>query len=324
LEVRPETGLARKVQAENNNNLTAGIHKYQVGDEVFLVAQKADDGKVTYEVYDYNRLSPLFWLLIFFIVITVLVGRLQGLTSFLGMVSSFLVIFYLVLPQILAGHDAFLMAILAALIIVPVTFYLAHGYNRKTTAAIIGTMLTLVLVGLIAYFSVRFAHLTGTDSDEATMLMQTNPGVYNFQQLLMAGIIISLLGILNDITISQAAIVYKLKEVSNGMKWRELFTKAMDVGRDHIASVVNTLVLVYAGAALPLLMVFLKNPAPFAEVINEEFMAEEVVKTLVASLGIVIAVPLTTLVSAFLVNLLKEKLKKGSTKKAHLHDGHEH
>lgn len=319
LDVKIESGSYKnkKVQAQNNNSYVAGIRKYKVGDEVFLVAEKDSENKVNFNVYDYNRLSPLFWLLVFFILVTVITGRVRGVTSFIGMACSFLIIFYFVLPQILAGTNSFLVAIIAALAIVPLTFYLSHGLNRKTTAAIIGTMITLVLVGVVATVSVDASHMSGSASEEVNTLILENPGVINVKDLLLAGIIISLLGILNDITISQAAIVFKLKEVSPELKFSGLFSKAMDVGRDHIASVVNTLVLVYTGAALPLLLLFLKNPAPFTEILNEEFMAEEILRTLVASIGIVIAVPLTTLITVLIVS----KWKSGPKSKTL---GHQH
>ena len=319
LDVKIEDGLYKnkKVQAQNNNTYVAGKRNYKIGDEVFLVAEKDGQNAINYNVYDYNRLSPLFWLFLFFIVVTVVTGRIRGVTSFIGMACSFLIIFYFVLPQILAGANSFLIAIIAALAIVPLTFYLSHGLNRKTTSAIIGTMLTLLIVGVVATISVDASHLSGSASEEVNALILEKPDVINVKDLLLAGIIISLLGILNDITISQAAIVFKLKEVSPELKFGGLFSKAMDVGRDHIASVVNTLVLVYTGAALPLLLLFLNNPAPFSEILNEEFMAEEILRTLVASIGIVIAVPLTTLITVFIVSRWK-----GSAKMRHLEHQH--
>lgn len=307
----------KKIQVENNNSYVAGQRKYKAGDEVFLVAEKDSENKLNFKVYDYNRLSPLLWLFILFVVVTVVTGRVRGVTSFIGMACSFLIIFYFVLPQILAGANSFLVAIIAALAIVPLTFYLSHGFNRKATAAIIGTMITLVIVGVVATIAVDVSHLSGLASEEVNTLLLERPGVFNVKDLLLAGIIISLLGILDDIAISQAAIVFKLKEVSPNLKLGALFTKAMDVGRDHIASVVNTLVLVYTGAALPLLLLFLNNPAPFTEIMNEEFIAEEILRTLVASIGIVIAVPLTTLITVLIVmNSSKAVLRKAST---HLH-----
>ena len=301
------------VNAESDNSFVAGQRRYVAGDDVFLVTKTSTSGKVTFAVYDYNRLSPLFWLFILFVVLTVLIARKRGVASFIGMACSFLIIFYFVLPQILAGTEAFCAAIIAALVIVPLTFYLAHGVNWKTSSAIIGTMLTLVIVGVVAGISVEASHLTGTGSDEVNVLSQEKPDLINVKDLLMAGIIIGLLGILNDITISQAAIVYKLKEVSPEMKFGRLFSKAMEVGHDHIASVVNTLVLVYAGAALPVLLLFLNNPVPLREILNEEFMAEEILRTLVASIGIVVAVPLTTLITAWMVHKGKHSSHKDSS-----------
>lgn len=293
----------KKVEASNNNQSVpaAGGRKYQVGDNVFLTISKDANGNSLFAVVDYDRTGALFWLFIFFFVITIIIGRGKGIVSFIGMGFSILMILYFVLPQLLAGHDPFFIALIASLVIIPLTFYLVHGFNKKTTAAVLGTILTLFLIGIVSNIAIEAGHLSGFSSEEAGYLDMESPGSVNIKELLLAGIIIGLLGILDDITISQAAIVYKLQEVSPNLTFRSLYAKAMDIGRDHIASVVNTLILVYASAALPLLLLLVKNPAPFKEILNEEFMAEEIIRTLVASAGIVLAVPITTFLTAFII-----------------------
>lgn len=184
------------------------------------------------------------------------------------MAFSFLIIFKFILPKILAGANPILIAILGSLLIIPVTFYLSHGLNRKTTLAIIGTITALILTGLLAGVFVNATKLTGFASEEAGFLQVAKQGQVNIKGLLLAGIIIGLLGILDDITISQSAIISQLKQSSPKLKSGELYKKAMEIGKDHIASMVNTLILVYTGAALPLLLLFINSPRPFSEVIN--------------------------------------------------------
>ncbi len=157
----------------------------------------------------------------------------------------------------------------------------------------------------MASFFVDAAKLTGYASEEASFLQVSRQGSFNVRGLLLAGIIIGALGILDDITISQAAVVSSLKQASSKIKADELFAKAMDVGKDHISSMINTLILVYAGASLPLMLLFVDNPHPFSEIINYEIIADEVVRTLVGSIGLVLAVPITTLIAVIVFSIKK-------------------
>jgi uncharacterized membrane protein len=171
----------------------------------------------------------------------------------------------------------------------------------------LGTFIALILTGALASFFVQQAHLSGFASEEAGYLDVMKKGSIDIKGLLFAGIIIGLLGVLQDITVSQAAVVYQLKKANAKMKFIDLFTHAMDVGRDHIASMTNTLILVYAGASLPLLLLFINNPLPFSQVVNSEMISQEIVTTLISSIGLIIAVPITTLLTAFIAGVKTER-----------------
>ena len=283
-----------------NNMPVVNAQRYKVGDKVVISANQTPAGKELLYINDYVRRVPLYFLFAIFAVLTVLIGRKRGLASLIGMGLSFFVIFTFVLPQILSGKDPIFIAITASLFIIPISFYLSHGLNRKTTAAVIGTIIALVVTGILANVFVDAARLTGFASEEAAFLQQAKPDLINIRGLLLAGIIIGVLGILDDITVSQAAIVSQLKSTSTKIPFWELFNRSMDIGRDHIASMVNTLVLVYTGAAMPLLLLFSNNPQPFSELINYEIIAEEIVRTLVASIGLILAVPITTFITTVL------------------------
>jgi len=170
-----------------------------------------------------------------------------------------------------------------------------------------GTLIALIITGILANIFVEAAKLTGFASEEAGFLQVAKGGAINMKGLLLAGIIIGLLGILDDVTVSQAAIVFQLKEANNRLKFNQLYQRAMRVGQDHIASMINTLILVYAGASLPLLLLFIDSPRPFLEVVNYEIIADEVVRTLVGSIGLILAVPLTTLIASLAVSAEKRK-----------------
>jgi uncharacterized membrane protein len=274
------------------------LPKYRSGDRIVVNLSTDEAGRQHFTITDYVRRDGLLALFILFVAVAVAVGRWQGLASLIGMGLTLVVIFGFILPQISAGHDPVATAITGSLLIVPVTFFLSHGLNKKTAVAVASTILTLIVTGILAQVFVGLTKLSGFASEEANFLQALRPGEINIRGLLLAGIIIGGLGIFDDITVSQAAIVAELKETAAHLGWTELFTKAMRIGRDHIASLVNTLFLVYAGAALPLLLLFVDSPRPLVEVINYEFIADEIVRTLVASIGLILAVPITTFLAA--------------------------
>lgn len=291
-----------EITVESGEFVLTNQQKYKKGDAVIISYNKNPDGSSIFYITDYIRRTPLLWLFLIFITAAIIIGRWQGLSSLLGMVFSFLIIFKLILPQIYSGANPILISLLGALIIIPATFILSHGINKKTGIAIISTIITLIVTCLLAHFSVEMTKLTGFASEEAGFLQAYRPGAINIKGLLLAGIIIGVLGVLDDITVSQAAIVKQLKETNPRLKVSELYTKAMVIGRDHIASMINTLVLVYAGAAMPLLLLFIGGNSQFIQIINYEIVAEEVVRILTGSIGLILAVPVTTIISAVVMD----------------------
>ena len=297
----------KKVTIESGNLPMSNLQKYMIGNELVISYSKDFEGNDMFYITDYIRRSALFWLFLIFVIIAVVIGHWQGITSLVGMGVSFLVIFKFIIPKIYAGSDPVQIAILGSLVIIPATFLLSHGVNKKTLIAVVGTLISLIVTGILANAFVEASKLTGFASEEAGFLEAYKPGLINIKGLLLAGIIIGVLGVLDDITISQSAIVQQLKEANPKLKAGELYKKAMAVGKDHIASMVNTLILVYTGAALPLLLLFIDNPHPFSEIVNYEIIADEIVRTLVGSIGLILAVPITTVIAALIV--AKEKGK---------------
>lgn len=291
----------QKIEVEKGDILVVGQPKYKVGDKVVISYSQDFEGNDIFFITDYVRRQPLVWLFLIFIVLAIAVGQWRGASSLVGLVISFLVIFLFILHQIYQGNDPVLITIAGSLVIVPVNFFLSHGFNRKTLVAMTGTFIALVIVGVLSQFFIGFAKLTGYSTEEAAFLHLAKEGMINMKGILLAGIIIGALGVLDDITVSQAAIVQQLKEANPRMKWKELFLRAMNVGQDHIASMINTLVLVYTGAALPLMLLFVDSSRPFSEIINYQMIAEEIVRTLVGSIGLILAVPITTLLASKIV-----------------------
>lgn len=286
--------------ATNKGDMEAIMYEssqtYKVGDIVLLRAEGSN--QATLVVSDKLRTPSIVSLAALFVVVIVLVSGVNGVRSLLGLGFSFAIIFSFVLPQILAGSNPIVVALLASILILTVSYFLSHGINSKSVIAIMGTFLALVVTGILASIYGLATGLTGFGSEEAGFLLDTLPKE-SFYKLLLAGIIIGSLGVLDDITISQASIVEELKRANHRLGFGELFASAMRIGHDHIASLVNTLVLVYAGSSLPLLLLFITSQTGYVELLNYEALTEEIVRTLVASIGLVAAVPLTTLIASY-------------------------
>ena len=288
------------LMVDYNRSLAGGEKVVEVGDLIMVnVSSDGTGQKISYFV-DYVREASLVGLLIIFCLLVLAVGGWKGVSSIVGLVTSFGIIFGVVLPGIQQGINPVLVALGGASLIIGVTFYVSHGLNEKTHLAIAGTLVSLLLTGVLAMIFIEWSHLSGFGAEEAAFLQVVKDGGLNVKGLLLAGIIIGTLGVLDDITISQASIVKELVSANSKLRGKKLFVKAMNVGKDHIASLVNTLILVYAGSSLPLLLLFtLDESRAVSDVVNYEIVAEEVVRTLVGSIGLVAAVPVTTLLAVY-------------------------
>jgi uncharacterized membrane protein len=287
----------------SNTSVVEGVRQYKQGDRVLVTQYENTQGSSFFEINEHIRTAPLGWLFAIFVLLSLVVAKKWGVLSLLGMAFSFLIIFTLLLPLIQKGWDPALTALLSAAIIVPVTFYLSHGFSKKTHIAIVGTTISLIVTVILAAIFIKVANLTGLASEEALFLYAQQAGAVNFKGILLAGVIIASLGVLDDITISQSAIVTQLKEANRKLKFAALYKQAMSIGKDHIASMVNTLILVYAGASLPLLLLFVGNPQPVHLVVNYEIISEEIMRMLVGSIGLILAVPVTTALAAFVFSM---------------------
>jgi uncharacterized membrane protein len=303
LEILNGSRDGEKIYVQNEVMDLSNNISYQKFDKV-MIMQSGMDGEDFFIIVDYVRRGGLFWLFLLFVFFAMVVGRQWGFMALLGMGVSFGVLFKFVLPWIVSGMSPVLAAIFASMLIIPITFYLSHGISQKTHVAVLSTFLALIITGILSVVFVEITKLTGFASEEAAYLHIDKDGLISIKGLLLAGLIISTLGVLDDVTVNQAGIVEKLWEVNDKLSFADLYKKAMSVGQDHVSSMVNTLVLVYTGAAMPLLLLFIDGQRSFLEVINYEIVAEEIVRMLVGSIGLIVAVPITTF---FAVSLIKRK-----------------
>ncbi|WP_078900737.1 YibE/F family protein, partial [Streptomyces sp. SBT349] len=274
--------------------------RYDAGQEVIVAHAPDAPAELQYSVTDVDRTVPMLVLAAVFALAVVAVGRLRGLLALVGLVVSFVVLTAFILPAILHGSNPLIVAVIGGSVIMLVTLYLCHGVNARTSVAVLGTLVSLLLIGLLGSAFMGWAHLTGNTDDTTGLVHSLYPGI-EIRGLLLAGILIGSLGVLDDVTVTQTSAVWELKQAEPGASWIKLYRAGMRIGRDHIASVVNTLVLAYAGAALPLLLLFSIAQSGVETVAFSEVVAEEIVRTLVGSIGLVASVPVTTVLAALVV-----------------------
>jgi len=278
----------------------SGDPDFVPGDAVLLASageEAVAQGLAAYSFVDYERRDPMLWLLAGFIVVVLVFGRRRGLLSLIGLAASVGVIVVFLIPAILDGGPPLPVALTAAFAVMLLTLGLAHGVGPKSVAAALGTSASLLLTVVLAILFTRLANITGFSSEEAVLLQDASDRV-SIQGLVIAGIVIGALGVLDDVTVSQASAVLALRRADPTIPFRRLYREAIDIGRDHVAATVNTLVLAYVGASLPILLVFAVGDTPFGDAINREAVSETIVGTLVGSIGLIAAVPLTTAVAA--------------------------
>jgi uncharacterized membrane protein len=265
---------------------------------------------------DFVRTGPLLWLTLLFVGATLLLSGWQGLRSLLGMGISLAVIVGFIVPQILQGRAPLLVAILGSVVMMGISLYLVYGWTRKTHVAVAGLFLSLVLTGLLAVLFVNWTRLSGFGAEEAGFLQVAGVQL-DTRGLLLAGIIIGTLGALDDLAVGQLSAIFELSYANAQLGWRALYRHGMTIGRDHIAAMVNTLFLAYTGAALPLVLLFSVYTETLGITLNRELLAEEIVRTLVGSLGLLAGVPLTSLIAA----LVARRSPHGSTRRTSLEHG---
>ena len=231
----------------------------------------------------------------------VIFGRWRGLFALGGLAITFAVLVRFILPAILLGKNPVAVAVIGSAAIMFAALYLTHGFNARTTTAVLGTVGALFVTGVLAWIFVAGTHLTGMATEESGLLAASLSGV-SLRGLLLGGIVIGSLGVLDDVTVTQASAVWELHRANPEYGFSRLYSAGLRIGRDHIASTVNTLVMAYAGASLPLLVLFTLSSRQLGDVLTSEILGQEIVRTLVGGIGLVSAVPITTALAAFVAD----------------------
>lgn len=266
--------------------------KVKDGEKVVL------DQRVDAQISDKFRLVSLVFAVLIFVVVAVVFGGIEAVYSLVGLAFSTIVLIQIVLKGLLNGWPALLVTVLGASLIAIFSIYLAHGVKKRTTISVIAIIATMVVSVILTVFLVDIAHLFGLGSEDAFYLVTDPNNIINLRGILMAGIIIGTLGVLDDITTSQAAAIEEISKANPSLDSKELYKRGVSIGKEHISSLINTLFLAYAGASLPLLIVFVQSDIPAWVLVNNELIAEEIIRTVVGSTALVLAVPITTFLAS--------------------------
>ncbi len=289
------------------------------GDKFFLYHSiDGLNGIESYSVRDVDRRPVIVFFIALFVAVVLLFLGKKGLRSLLGLAGSFFVILYVLIPSLLRGYPPILTSIVVATIILFLAIYFTHGFNRVSTVAFTGTVLAVIFTGILAYIGVTLAHFTGFVTEEAFYLNLNTRGTLDFTGLLLGGIMIGVLGVLDDIAITQSAIVRELYSSAPHLSKKEVYKKAIGVGKEHVGALVNTLALAYTGASLPLLLLFSSAGPTSFSIINQEIFATEIIRTIAGSIGLILTVPITTLLAVYLLRDYKGEVP------SHSHMGHAH
>ncbi|MFH0833884.1 MAG: YibE/F family protein [Patescibacteria group bacterium] len=295
----------RSVEVEVDPEFITTANQKPVLGEKFVLGRFDVEGKMVWQIYDHYRLAALLGIVAIFVAILIAVGGWRGFTALLGLAASIGLILFGIIPALAASYPPLWVGLAGCVLIAGVTIFLAHGFNFRSWLAFLATLATLAVSTGLAIFFTNFASLFGTGTEESFYLTS---GVFqnlDLKGLLLAGILLGALGVLDDITVAEVTTADELILANPNLSRREIFKRSLRVGREHIASMVNTLALAYAGVALPLILLFaVDGNQPLWALVNSEFAAEEIVRTLVGSLALVLAAPLASALGAF---FLKKK-----------------
>jgi uncharacterized membrane protein len=302
MEILSGSQRGRQVEILHGGRLTASIAHLAPGDRVLVEHSAGGPAGERFIISDFIRLPALLGLAAVFAVAVIAIGGWVGVRALIAMGTSVAVIAAFIVPGIASGHDPLAVCLTGALLLMTASLYLIHRWTWKTHTALLGLAISLTLTAILGALFTAWSRLTGFGSEDAAFLAQATTVPLNLRGIALGAILIGAAGVLDDVVVAQVSTTFELRRANPALTWRQLFARSMVVGRDHIASMVNTLLLAYAGAALPLLLLMTAYSAPLAQTLNREFLAEEIIRTLVGSLGLVLAVPITSVIAALVAH----------------------
>lgn len=295
--------------------------KVEVGDKIYVHKRTDIDGNVYFNMDEPLRTPMLTVLLVVFIILSIWIGGKQGFKGLLSLIGSIFMLFLILVPSILKGHSPVFVSLCVASVIIVLGSFITHGFNRTTGSAVLGMIVTVCGVGIVTLFLMKTLFLTGVYSEDVVYLMFNTGGAVDVAGLLFAGIMIGLLGILYDVAIGQAIATEELLRADEHMTRSRLIQRGMRIGREHIGALINTLAIAYVGASLPLLLLFSTSDSSILHILNREDVSTEIVRILIGSMSIILAVPITTYISVYILKKYGIPNKKTEGGCGHVHAG---
>ncbi len=286
-------------------------YRFKEGDRVVLLSKKDAYYQEVFYIGDHDRTGGLVIISLIFLTVILFFGRERGLGALLGLGFSAIVLVYYMIPNIIAGNNPMQVILFGAVLISSISLFLAHGFKKRTILVWGSTVITLIVSILLTYFFVDIASLFGRGSEAAMTFQLGDYSYISLRGLLLAGMVVGVLGILSDVTSTQTAVIWELKKANKDYGFADLYKKSLNVGKEHIASLVNTLVLVYAGASLPLfILIYSTKYTPLWVTINSEHIAEEIARAFIGSSSLIIAVPIASLLASYFIGKMKTEEMK--------------
>lgn len=311
LQVELTNGTVKNHIATIETSLTPKYQdaKYQKGDKVLVGYMNGGENNKAFYIISYARTTPLIVLVALFIVLSFIVARRKSLYALAGMGVSLLILIAFVLPSLINGSNPLLTSIIGLTVMTPALYFISNGVNLKSTIAVASTIITLSITAFFAIIFVNAMNLSGITFEEVETLLYIHDGNFDMQGILLAGILLGALGVVDDVTITQSSVTEQLYNTNKKLSRKELIGTSMSVGRDHISSIINTLILVYVGSSLATLLLFTEFPRPLLVLINSEIVLIPIVVALIGSIGLILSIPITTVLSAVIFTRNSHKAK---------------
>lgn len=274
---------------------------FKEGSKVYISQTEYLEGEVLWNIESYSREGALLFLFLVFVFLIIIVGGKKGVMATLGLILSFLVIYFFAIPRINMGSNLFLISSMTIFVLLIASTFVTYGLNMKSLIAFISTLLGIVIILALGYWTISALNISGMGEEASAMLFETSGGILNLSSIFLLSILIGALGVLDDVTVGQVSSMMEIRDTDSTLCANELFKRSMNIGKDHIASMVNTLFIAYAGSSFTLVMLLSANNPDFRVLINTGFVIEEVVRTLIASIGIVLIVPITSFIASRIV-----------------------
>jgi len=281
--------------------LEASDRPFKIGDSVYLTALQDLDGEDTWSITGYDRGSTILICTLAFITLAILIGGWKSLGSVLSLVGSFAIIYFFVIPQIINSGNTIVIGYIGILLILVIGMYLSHGFRKLTTIALISTLLGVVIVSILSWLLVNVLNINGLGDETAYLLSSQLNGDLNIKILFFISILIGAAGVLDDVVIGQVASMYEIYNADNRLNARELHKKTMNVGKEHVSSMINTLFIVYAGSSLPLVALLYLSNRDMGTLVSIDVISEEIARTLAVSMSLLLVVPISTYISSVIL-----------------------